>query len=328
MLGSPRDFSTARYATVCETTPLPWDPGTPIDQRPAVAQQRIAALPADTFAPFDPPVVVEDEIDLCLRWPDVPRPPATAAPLPYPDRADADPPGRRGPAHAAGVLRARSRRGSRARCGSSCPASATRPSATRAPARRDAIDALRRRQVAARVAVQAHPDRRAGGPRRAGRRSSRCAASAGLPRKIGRTVRALGATLDDLRLVLSPAALADRAAAACAAARGRSAARRLILRDYQAVSGRDGERQRRRDADAARSRRQGRARNGHAALRRAAAPGRSAGARISLRLGAPDVSAAHGVRGLRWRADRPRFRSYCRRHPSRLPYVRVAWRAT
>ena len=46
-LGSPRDFSTARYATICETTPLPWDPGTPIDQRPAVTQQRIAALPAE-----------------------------------------------------------------------------------------------------------------------------------------------------------------------------------------------------------------------------------------------------------------------------------------
>ena len=84
VLGSPRDFSVARYSTVCETSPMPWDPGTPIDQRPAVTQQRLAALPANTFAPFDPPIVVEDEIDLCLRWPDVPRPPSTAAPLPYP----------------------------------------------------------------------------------------------------------------------------------------------------------------------------------------------------------------------------------------------------
>jgi pimeloyl-ACP methyl ester carboxylesterase len=84
-LGSPRDFSTARYATICEETPLPWDPGTPIDQRPAVAQQRIAALPPDAFSPFDPPVVVEDEIDLCLRWPDVPRPPTGVAPPPYPN---------------------------------------------------------------------------------------------------------------------------------------------------------------------------------------------------------------------------------------------------
>jgi pimeloyl-ACP methyl ester carboxylesterase len=83
-LGSPRDFSNARYAAVCEETPLPWDPGTPIDQRPAVVQQRIAALPPDTFSPFDSPVVVDDEIDLCLRWPDVPRPPTGIVPPPYP----------------------------------------------------------------------------------------------------------------------------------------------------------------------------------------------------------------------------------------------------
>jgi pimeloyl-ACP methyl ester carboxylesterase len=83
-LGSPRDFSTARYATVCETDPLPWAPGTPVDQRPAAVQQAIAGVPANAFAPFDPPIVVEDEIDLCLRWPDVPHPPSAAAPLPYP----------------------------------------------------------------------------------------------------------------------------------------------------------------------------------------------------------------------------------------------------
>ena len=52
-IGSPRDFSVARYATTCETTPVPWDAGTPLDQRPAIIQQRIAALPAGTFAPFD-----------------------------------------------------------------------------------------------------------------------------------------------------------------------------------------------------------------------------------------------------------------------------------
>ena len=51
----PRDFSTARYATICEETPLPWDPGTPLDQRPAIARQRIAALGPDAFKPFDPP---------------------------------------------------------------------------------------------------------------------------------------------------------------------------------------------------------------------------------------------------------------------------------
>ncbi len=105
VLGSPRDFSVARYSTVCETSPMPWDPGTPIEQRPAVVQQRIGALPADAFAPFDPPTVVGDEIDLCLRWPDVPRPPSTAAAAAVSDGPDPDPPGRGGSADAAGGLR-------------------------------------------------------------------------------------------------------------------------------------------------------------------------------------------------------------------------------
>ena len=69
---------------MCETTPLPWDPGTPIDQRlgghPA-ADRRAAA---GRVRAVRPAIVVEDEIDLCLRWPDVPRPAASAAPLPYP----------------------------------------------------------------------------------------------------------------------------------------------------------------------------------------------------------------------------------------------------
>ena len=72
--GSPRDFSVARYATVCETTPLPWDAGTPIEQRARRSRSSGSrALPPNAFAPFDPAIVVEDEIDLCLRWPDVPR---------------------------------------------------------------------------------------------------------------------------------------------------------------------------------------------------------------------------------------------------------------
>src|SRR4051812_35590413 len=83
-LGSPRDFSTARYATICETTPLPWDPGTPLDQRRAVTAQRIAAVPPAAFLPFDSSVVVEDEIDFCLRWPDVPRVPSAVPASPYP----------------------------------------------------------------------------------------------------------------------------------------------------------------------------------------------------------------------------------------------------
>ena len=70
----PRVFSAARYATVCEETPLPWPRGTPLAARLAVARERALALPASAFAPFDAEVAYADEIDLCLRWPDPSRP--------------------------------------------------------------------------------------------------------------------------------------------------------------------------------------------------------------------------------------------------------------
>jgi pimeloyl-ACP methyl ester carboxylesterase len=71
----PREFSAARYATVCEETPLPWPPGTPLEDRFGVARERALALPPAAFAPFDAEVAYADEIDLCLRWPDPGRPP-------------------------------------------------------------------------------------------------------------------------------------------------------------------------------------------------------------------------------------------------------------
>jgi pimeloyl-ACP methyl ester carboxylesterase len=232
-LGSPRDFSVARYATVCETTPLPWDPGTPIDQRPAVVQQRIAATPASAFLPFDAATVVEDEINLCLRWPDVPRAPAATPAPPYPAvptlilqgaedlrtppewsaRVAARIPGAKrlvvpGVGHstvsdprgcaAEAILRfvrgaAVTSRCSRVRTGV--------PAVAVAPANFDALPGY-----------------------------------AGLPSKVGRTVRALAATFDDLRMVLSPAVLS----ASGGGLRGGSwdvRGGRLELRDYQAVTG-------------------------------------------------------------------------------------------
>jgi pimeloyl-ACP methyl ester carboxylesterase len=80
---APRDFSAARYGTVCEETPLPWPRGTPLAERFNVARARALALPPADFFPFDAEVAYADEIDLCLRWPDPgqpPRPPAG----PYP----------------------------------------------------------------------------------------------------------------------------------------------------------------------------------------------------------------------------------------------------
>jgi hypothetical protein len=58
----------------------------------------------------------------------------------------------------------------------------------------------------------------------------------GLPRKVGRTVRALAATFDDLRVVISPAVLTN----AGGGLRGGSwsaAGRRLTLKRYAAVPG-------------------------------------------------------------------------------------------
>ena len=71
----PRDFSAARYAAVCEETPLPWPRGTALADRFGVARERALALPGSAFAPFDAAVAYADEIDLCLRWPDPGRPP-------------------------------------------------------------------------------------------------------------------------------------------------------------------------------------------------------------------------------------------------------------
>ena len=71
----PRDFSAARYGTVCEETPLPWPRGTPLEARFGVAREHALALPPEAFHPFDAEVAYADEIDLCLRWPDPGQPP-------------------------------------------------------------------------------------------------------------------------------------------------------------------------------------------------------------------------------------------------------------
>jgi pimeloyl-ACP methyl ester carboxylesterase len=80
----PQVFSAARYAAVCEETPLPWPRGTPLAQRFAVARDRALSLPPAAFAPFDAEVAYADEIDLCLRWPDPGQPPRPAGGA-YPD---------------------------------------------------------------------------------------------------------------------------------------------------------------------------------------------------------------------------------------------------
>src|SRR5215211_2078375 len=81
-LPDPKSFSSARYATVCEETPLPWDAATPFTDRLGEARRRAAGLGPEALRPFDLTTAAADEIGLCLRWPGVPsgRVPAPAAP--------------------------------------------------------------------------------------------------------------------------------------------------------------------------------------------------------------------------------------------------------
>jgi pimeloyl-ACP methyl ester carboxylesterase len=83
-LPSARLFSAARYATVCEETPLPWGRDTPFEQRSAIAQQEAEKVGPQAFFPFDYATARVDEIDLCLRWPGVPRQQTAQAAGPYP----------------------------------------------------------------------------------------------------------------------------------------------------------------------------------------------------------------------------------------------------
>ena len=69
-LPPPRVFSAARYAAVCEETPLPWPRGAPFGEREARAQAAADRLGAGAFFPFGYAEARADEIDLCLHWPE------------------------------------------------------------------------------------------------------------------------------------------------------------------------------------------------------------------------------------------------------------------
>ncbi|HWK25758.1 MAG TPA: alpha/beta fold hydrolase [Solirubrobacter sp.] len=291
VLGSPREFSAARYATVCETDPLPWDPGTPVEQRPAAAQARIAALPAAFFAPFDPPVAFQDEIDLCLRWPDVPHPPTAAAPLPYPSVPTLILQGGedlRTPPEVSASVAARIPGAARLVVPGTGHSTISDPRtcsgrAILAFVRGTPLPKSPCKRVPTGIpAVSTAP-----------RSFDSLPGYGGLPRKVGRTVRALAATLDDLRLVLSPAALATSGGGLRGGAwevRGDG----LVLRRYEAVkgmtlSGSGNSRLTLRVAGA-------KAARGTVTIRSGGrVSGTLDGRRISLRLGAPRASSARAA---------------------------------
>src|SRR3954447_2126313 len=231
---APRDFSNARYATVCEETPLPWDPGTPLDQRLAVTRQRLAAAPPGAFSPFDAPTALEDEIDLCLRWPDVPRPRPATPPPPYPavptlilqgaeDLRTPPEVSARVAARIPGAKRLVVPGVGHAIIGDDYTGCGAR-GLLRVVAGRS-FPAPCRRQPTNVVGLPAPPAS-----------FSALAGVRGLPPKVGRTLRALAATIDDLQILFSPAMLTSSGGGL----RGGAWSLRLDtlrLKRYQAVPG-------------------------------------------------------------------------------------------
>ena len=110
----PADFSAARYAAVCEETPLPWPRGTPLGRPPARRPRGRRGARAGGVLP----VRRADGVRRRDRAvPALARPGAAGAARGrrLPGRAGAAAPGRGGPADAARGLGARSRRCSRGR---------------------------------------------------------------------------------------------------------------------------------------------------------------------------------------------------------------------
>jgi len=233
-LGPPSEFSSARYAAICEEAPLPWAPGTPIERRPAALASALAALPADAFFPFDHAAALADEIDLCLRWPDVPRGPSLPAP----------------PLPRVPTLVLQGAEDLRTPPADSARVAAQIPGAQRlvVPGIGHGVSTADRSGCAARAIGDFVGGRRV--PRRCRRVPTRVPAVrypprsaatlralAGLPPRVGRTLSAVQATLADLEVVLSPAVLANTGGGLRGGSWAVSPRGRLTLRDYAGVAG-------------------------------------------------------------------------------------------
>ena len=278
-----RSFSAARYATVCEETPLPWPRGAPFGERARGPRPRPTGSGRGAFFPFGYEEARADEIDLCLRWPEASAPRRCRRRLP--GGAGADPPGRRGPAHAAGGLGARRGGAAGRAAGRACRGSGTRSWAgTRRAAAcggcsRSCAGGRPRRRARAwrRWCPRSACRRRRCGSWRRGRRAGRA----------GRTVARARRRRSTTSRSRSRRRSARRwRARGCAAGRSACAARAIVLRRPAGGPGRAGERLLPRRGSA-RLRISGRARGGAAGCgsRRAAwCAGGSAGGRVRGRL--------------------------------------------
>jgi hypothetical protein len=177
--------------------------------------------------------VVEDEINLCLRWPDVPRAPAAAPAAPYPSVPTLILQGGedlRTPAEWSERVAARIPGAKRLVVPGVGHSTVSDPRSCSARAIFSFVRGARLPSRCARVRTGVP----AIGP--APRDFDSLRGYGRLPVRVGRTVRALAATFDDLRLVLSPAMLSG----AGGGLRGGSweiSGPRLIVRDFQTVNG-------------------------------------------------------------------------------------------
>ncbi len=195
-----RVFSAARYATVCEETPLPWPRGAPFGERAQRAREQAAALGPAAFFPFAYEEAKADEIDLCLRWSEAsaPQPSGGAYPtvpaliLQGAEDLRTPPAGSARVAAALGAQRVvvpgvghAVVGGDPSRCGIRRLFAFLRGRAAAAPCAR----------VPTEVPATGVPPTSVG----------RLAPVAGVPGRAGRTLAALDVTLDDLTFALSPA---------------------------------------------------------------------------------------------------------------------------
>src|SRR5581483_8804269 len=84
-LGPSDQLSYGLYAaTTCTDGLFPWDPATPVEQRPALLQAAIGALPPGTLGPFGSWAAAGGSATFCLNWP-VPAGRTPLGPGPYPN---------------------------------------------------------------------------------------------------------------------------------------------------------------------------------------------------------------------------------------------------
>jgi pimeloyl-ACP methyl ester carboxylesterase len=231
-LPAPRIFSAARYATVCEETPLPWPHGAPFGDRARSAGEQAAALGPGAFFPFAYAEAKADEIDLCLHWPEASAPPPTGGaypPVPALVLQGGEdlrtPPA--GSARVAAELGAQRVvvpgvghavvGGDPSRCGIRRLFAFLRgrPASARCP------------RVPTEVPVTSVPPTSL----------RQLAAAAGVPGRAGRTVAALDVTLDDLTFALSPAVGSPLAGGGLRGGTFRLRRRAIVLDGLQVVPG-------------------------------------------------------------------------------------------